>query len=467
VITLLTGAGEGTITDANWDLSAASTYTFEYSTKLTAELALPDVVSLEEDFAFNAWKVVASDSEGVAVGDILENLPLDFVGNVTLRACYVFAGENVNPWYPTFKLAVDDDEEEREVRVMQGEAEILVLNIVGNKVYPADYVDAESEGLSNGDYIVSSDVDEFDLTVAYEAPEQPALQVNVTDGNVFAIQANIPNASYFTVTVLREDNSIYRTEKTYTFAELEGGILEDGFIATSSEFIVEIYSLGMFQVVVKGFNPDFESEEQILPLEVTTTTALESQEWLASEDFLPEFGKVLILEGDTLTVNFEWPALLDATGYQLIIKKNNQAFGTYNGDEAFTLTQIDLGAGEYTWQTKATNADAAVFTSATQLFQVVDGTQKPVLETVAARNDGNAVLTLAQPFEGNISYEIVHYIAAENRLSVPPVVVNVQNPVDEIDIDLVENAAAGDILLVRCSVNGVLVDQDYVIYMVQ
>ena len=232
VITLLTGADEGTITDANWTSSANWTYIFEYSTKLTAELEFPEVTSLEDDFAFDAWKVVASDVEAIEVGAILASLPVDFAGNLTLRVCYVYNKENPNPWYPVLKLAIDDDEQEREVKFYQDGEEVLSLPIVGNKVYPVDYVDAGFAGLSNGDYgVVVENEDEFDITVEYGEPAEPTLQILDDNGNVFALEADISNASYFTVTVLREGGRVYRPEVKYSFAELEDGITEAGLVA--------------------------------------------------------------------------------------------------------------------------------------------------------------------------------------------------------------------------------------------
>ena len=49
----------------------------------------------------------------------------------------------------------------------------------------------------------------------------------------------------------------------------------------------------------------------------------------------------------------------------------------------------------------------------------------------------------------------------------PPIVINLQNPSEGIIVDLVDDAAAGDFLLVRCYVNGVAVDEEYLVYMIK
>ena len=68
--------------------------------------------------------------------------------------------------------------------------------------------------------------------------------------------------------------------------------------------------------------------------------------------------------------------MLDATAYRMILRKGNQVIDTYDGDDDFTFHLVNLEAGEYTWQIIASYENGSALTSATQLFQVIDGSVK-------------------------------------------------------------------------------------------
>ncbi|NMA47258.1 MAG: hypothetical protein GX945_11930, partial [Lentisphaerae bacterium] len=478
-ITLISRRGK--LADASgWEL-ADGQYTRTFEGVLEEAVVIPAVTpDNPADWEFGQWRVVAYDGtdDAFAPGQVVAQLPVGFVGNITLRADFNWIGPNPSPWYPVYDLGEVGDGP-RQVKVYRGDELVTSMVVRGAQVKPADYLKVGCPGLLSGvDYTFkvskwNSDELCFEpdiVTPEYQLPETGAVVAGPPDGdNVVVLNIDLPLASKYRLSI-RKGREVYLPATESVFVEAN----EDGFVLPNSVRQVEFFMAGIYDVTVLAINPLGEAVQAASCQVVIAKDGQDGRDSWPVAGFMPLAGQNILLGGDTTPVLFSWPAIVWGESYELLVYDGNGNEVAVQRDLLDCHATVTLPAGVYFWRVVAIDAAGQELSSPGQDFAVVAQNAAPILShAAAAAGDPNAVVLFSDPASSNyagVSYEIQFYTAASgwiefmgNNRKVAVFSDDDLDGVYECKLDL-GVPVSGGYLLLRTLVEGQRLDDGFVLF---